>query len=220
MATMNKPCYAAIKEHSPDRPSLIFVASRRQTRLTAFDLISYAAADENPKVFLGCDEVYVEAIAETIRDEALKHTITFGIGLHHAGLSVHDRDIVERMYLNREIKVLVATATLAWGVNLPARLVIVKGTEYYDGKASRYVDYPLTDVLQMIGRAGRPGFDTEGRAVVMVETSKKSFYKVTRRNTFLLALLAYDFLHLCVPIPPEISLHTVSCRILPPRTSV
>ena len=40
-------------------------------------------------------------------------------------------------------------------MNLPARLVIVKGTEYFDGKVSRYVDYPLTDVLQMIGRAGR-----------------------------------------------------------------
>ena len=87
-------------------------------------------------------------------------------------------DSVERLYLSGEIKVLVATATLAWGVNLPARLVIVKGTEYYDGKTSRYVDYPLTDVLQMIGRAGRPGFDTEGKAVVLVESSKKNFYKV------------------------------------------
>jgi replicative superfamily II helicase len=85
---------------------------------------------------------------------------------------------VERLYLAGDIMVLVATATLAWGVNLPARLVIVKGTEYYDGKKSRYVDYPLTDVLQMIGRAGRPGFDTEGRAVVLVESSKKNFYKV------------------------------------------
>lgn len=85
---------------------------------------------------------------------------------------------VERLYLNGDIQVLVATATLAWGVNLPARLVIVKGTEYFDGKTSRYVDYPLTDVLQMIGRAGRPGFDTEGRAVVLVETSKKNFYMV------------------------------------------
>lgn len=182
MATMNKPCYAAIKVHSPDRPSLIFVASRRQTRITALDLISYAAADDNPKVFLGCDESYVEAIAEGIQDEALRHTITFGIGLHHAGLNAHDRDIVERMYLSGEIRVLVATATLAWGVNLPARLVIVKGTEYYDGKTSRYVDYPLTDVLQMVGRAGRPGFDTEGRAVVMVEDSKKIFYKVSWRR--------------------------------------
>ena len=93
MATMNKPCFAAIKQHAPDRPTLIFVASRRQTRLTAFDIINYAAAEENPKLFLGCDESYIETVAETIRDEALRHTITFGIGLHHAGLSAHDRDM-------------------------------------------------------------------------------------------------------------------------------
>ena len=45
----------------------------------------------------------------------------------------------------------------------------MKGTEYFDGKTSRYVDYPVTDVLQMMGRAGRPQFDTEGIACVMVE---------------------------------------------------
>ena len=125
MATMNKPCYAAIKDYSPDKPALIFVASRRQTRLTAFDIISHAASDESPKRFLGCSEEYIESIAGTIQDESLRHTITFGVGLHHAGLSAHDRDIVERLYLKRDIQVLVATATLAWGVNLPARLVIV-----------------------------------------------------------------------------------------------
>lgn len=54
---------------------------------------------------------------------------------------------------------LVATATLAWGVNLPAHLVIVKGTEYFDGKLKRYVDFDITDVLQMTGRAG------EGKAL-------------------------------------------------------
>lgn len=177
MATMNKPCFAAIKEHSDDKPALIFVASRRQTRLTAFDIISYAAGDSTPKRFLHCSEDYIESVAEGLNDEALRHTITFGIGLHHAGLSLHDRDIVERLYLGGEIRVLVATATLAWGVNLPARLVIVKGTEYFDGKSSRYVDYPLTDVLQMIGRAGRPGFDTLGEAVVMCTDDKKDFYK-------------------------------------------
>jgi activating signal cointegrator complex subunit 3 len=114
MATMNKPCYAAIRQYAPDRPSLIFVASRRQTRLTAFDIISFAAGDENPKAFLGCDDAYIDAIASSIQDEALRHTITFGIGLHHAGLSAGDRDIVERLYLSGEIRVLVATATLAW----------------------------------------------------------------------------------------------------------
>lgn len=75
-------------------------------------------------------------------------------------------------------------ATLAWGVNLPAHLVIVKGTEYFDGKESRYVDYPVTDVLQMMGRAGRPQFDNEGVACVMVEESKRNFYSKFLYNPF------------------------------------
>lgn len=70
-------------------------------------------------------------------------------------------------FINVE-QVLIATATLAWGVNFPAHLVVIKGTEYYDGKTKRYVDMPITDVLQMMGRAGRPQFDTEGYAVVLV----------------------------------------------------
>lgn len=177
MATMNKPCYSAIKEHSPTKPVIIFVASRRQTRLTAHDLINYAASDENPGAFLGCSDEYISNVAETVSDASLRHTITYGIGLHHAGLSSKDREIVETMFLNGDIQVLVATATLAWGVNLPAHLVIVKGTEFFDGKQSRYIDYPVTDVLQMIGRAGRPQFDTKGVALVMVKAGKKNFYK-------------------------------------------
>ena len=204
MATMNKPCYAAIKEYSPNNPTLIFVASRRQTRLTAFDLISYAAGDENPLSFLGCSEEFIESVAETIQDDSLRHTLTFGVGLHHAGLSSKDREAVEQLFLNGDIRVLVATATLAWGVNLPARFVIIKGTEYFDGKQSRYVDYPLTDVLQMIGRAGRPGFDTEGKALVMVEESKKSFYK--------------KFLYL--PFPVESCLEERMCENLNAEISI
>jgi activating signal cointegrator complex subunit 3 len=145
-----RPCYEAIKDHSPTKPTLIFVASRRQTRLTAFEIISYAANDQTPARFLNCGNAYIESIAKTIHDEALRHTITFGVGLHHAGLPSSDRDTVERMYLKGELLVLVATATLAWGVNLPAHLVIVKGTEYFDGRTFRYVNYPLTDLLQMV----------------------------------------------------------------------
>jgi activating signal cointegrator complex subunit 3 len=118
MATMNKPCYAAIKDLSPSKPTLIFVASRRQTRLTALDLISHAAGEENPKSFLRCDDDYIDAVAQSLNDKALRHTITFGIGLHHAGLTSHDREVVERLFLEGNIQILIATATLAWGVIL------------------------------------------------------------------------------------------------------
>lgn len=51
------------------------------------------------------------------------------------------------------------------------------GTEYFDGLTKRYVDMPITDVLQMMGRAGRPQYDTSGVACVFVQDVKKNFYK-------------------------------------------
>ena len=66
------------------------------------------------------------------QDSALRDTLRFGIGLHHAGLNEHDRTTVEQLYVSGKIQVLVATSTLAWGVNTPAHLVIIKGTEFFD----------------------------------------------------------------------------------------
>eukprot|EP01126_Amoeba_proteus_P012623 TRINITY_DN1519_c1_g1_i3.p1 TRINITY_DN1519_c1_g1~~TRINITY_DN1519_c1_g1_i3.p1 ORF type:complete len:1370 (-),score=289.41 TRINITY_DN1519_c1_g1_i3:112-4221(-) len=184
MATMNKPCYAAIHTHSPTKPVLIFVSSRRQTRLTALDLISYCVSEETPKQFLSMSDSELESVLTMVEDTNLQHTLAFGIGLHHAGLKNDDRGLVEQLFKECKIQILVSTSTLAWGVNLPAHLVIIKGTEYYDPKTKRYVDFPVTDVLQMMGRAGRPQYDTEGIAVVMVEQSKKSFYKKFIREPF------------------------------------
>ncbi|XP_076445059.1 activating signal cointegrator 1 complex subunit 3-like isoform X3 [Babylonia areolata] len=177
MATMNKPAFQDIKSHSPDKPVLIFVSSRRQTRLTALDLIAYLAAEENPKQWLHMPEAEIENVISGVRDSNLKLMLAFGIGIHHAGLVERDRKSVEELFVNQRIQVLIATSTLAWGVNFPAHLVIVKGTEYFDGKTRRYVDFPITDVLQMMGRAGRPQFDNEGIAVILVHDVKKHFYK-------------------------------------------
>ncbi|XP_015183023.1 PREDICTED: activating signal cointegrator 1 complex subunit 3 isoform X2 [Polistes dominula] len=177
MATMNRPTFQAIRQHAPTSPSLVFVSSRRQTRLTALDLIAYLAAENDPKQWLHMPEEEMDNILENIKDSNLKLTLAFGIGLHHAGLHDKDKQTVEELFVNNKIQVLITTATLAWGVNFPAHLVVIKGTEYYDGKTKRYVDMPITDVLQMMGRAGRPQFDDSGVAVVLVHDLKKNFYK-------------------------------------------
>ncbi|KDD76083.1 Sec63 Brl domain-containing protein, partial [Helicosporidium sp. ATCC 50920] len=177
MASMNRPCYAAIRAHAPEAPALVFVSSRRQTRLTALDLVSHAVADDRARAWTRMDEAELEEALASARDAHLRHCLSFGIGIHHAGLVLEDRNLVERLFVELKIQVLVATSTLAWGVNTPAHLVVVKGTEFFDAPSRRYVDYPMTDVLQMMGRAGRPGFDARGVAVVMVEESKKSYYK-------------------------------------------
>ncbi|CAM9363686.1 unnamed protein product [Sphacelaria rigidula] len=177
MATMNKPTYAAIMEHSPDKPVLVFVASRRQTRLTALDLISLCTRDANPRRFVRMPEEEAQDASQSVRDQALQHTLAFGIGIHHAGLAEGDRTLVETLFEQGKIQVLVCTSTLAWGVNFPAHLVVVKGTEFFDGKSGRYVDFPITDLLQMIGRAGRPQFDDHAVACILVHEPKKNFFK-------------------------------------------
>ena len=161
MATMNKPSFKAIMTHARDHPTLVFVSSRRQTRLTALDLIAMCAADQQEKIgqnggdgfsefkkpFLHMDTEEISLLSEYIKDDNLKHTIQFGVGMHHAGLEESDRKIIEDLFVKKKIQVLVTTSTLAWGVNFPARLVVVKGTEFFDPKLKRYVDFPLTDLL-------------------------------------------------------------------------
>ncbi|KAJ3077291.1 activating signal cointegrator 1 complex subunit [Podochytrium sp. JEL0797] len=191
MQAMNKPTYAAILTHSPTKPVIVFVSSRRQTRRTALDLIAYCALEDNPKRFLHLPEHELELLVENVKDQSLKLSLQFGIGLHHAGLVDTDRRLSEELFVNGKIQILIATSTLAWGVNYPAHLVVIKGTEFYDAKTKGYVDMPITDVLQMMGRAGRPQFDDSGVARVLVQDTKKNFYK--------------KFLH--EPFPVESSLH-------------
>merc|ERR1712137_308472 len=112
-----------------------------------------------------------------VSDDTLRQTLKFGIGMHHAGLTPPDRTLVEELFRHQKIQILVTTSTLAWGVNLPAHLVIIKGTEYYDAKENRYVDFPITDVMQMMGRAGRPQYDDRGVAVILVHEPRKNFYR-------------------------------------------
>ncbi|GAB1318885.1 Putative steryl acetyl hydrolase mug81 [Madurella fahalii] len=193
MQSMNRPTFLAILNHSPDKPVIVFVPSRRQTRLTAKDLINLCGMEDNPRRFLNMDEEDLQLNLSRVKDEALKEAISFGIGLHHAGLVESDRQLAEELFLNNKIQILIATSTLAWGVNLPAHLVVVKGTQFYDAKIEAYKDMDLTDVLQMLGRAGRPQFDNSGVARIFTQDSKKDFYK--------------HFLHTGFPV--ESSLHTV-----------
>lgn len=193
MQSMNRPTFLAIKAHSPEKPVIVFVASRRQTRLTARDLINFCGMEDNPRRFLHMDEDDLALNLSRVKDDALREALSFGIGLHHAGLVESDRQLSEELFANNQIQILVATSTLAWGVNLPAHLVVVKGTQFFDAKSEGYKDMDLTDVLQMLGRAGRPQFDSSGIARIFTQDAKKDFYK--------------HFLHTGFPV--ESSLHKV-----------
>ena len=79
----------------------------------------------------------------------LKDLLSYGFAIHHAGMSRVDRLLVEDLFADRHIQVLVSTATLAWGVNLPAHTVIIKGTQVYSPEKGRWVELSALDVMQV-----------------------------------------------------------------------
>ncbi|MEM2530785.1 MAG: helicase-related protein, partial [Candidatus Bathyarchaeia archaeon] len=111
----------------------------------------------------------LEGEARTRLSEALSDLVADGVAFHHAGLSPGDREIVENAFRDGWIKALVATPTLAAGVNLPARSVIISSHERYEPGFGR-APISVLEYKQLCGRAGRPRFDDYGEAVLIARS--------------------------------------------------
>ena len=96
--------------------------------------------------------------------------ISKGVAFHHAGLGPSSREIVEESFKAGIIKVLTATPTLAAGVNLPARRVIVASILRYDSDYGGNIPISILEYKQICGRAGRPKYDSFGEAVIVAES--------------------------------------------------
>jgi len=179
MSTMNKPIFKAIRTHSIDQPTLIFVSSKKQCSLTALDLISCLVqhSQTGEKQWLHMEELSLSTLLNGIQEESLRLSLEFGIGFLYPSMKSSDKKTVTELYLYNKIQILICTTNYAWQSGFRARLVIVKGTEYYDSDMERYVEYAPSDVMQMLGRAGRPNIDSTGIAVLMIRDVYKEFYK-------------------------------------------
>jgi replicative superfamily II helicase len=140
---------------------LVFVHSKAETVSLARKL-----ADIRPKAGVRC-KILKGVFLELVRS---------GVGVHHAGLPRNIRLHMEALFKKGKINILVSTATLAWGVNLPAHAVIIKGTKVYDQEKGRFIDLGILDVLQIFGRAGRPQFDRNGEALLITTGDKIQHY--------------------------------------------
>lgn len=78
------------------------------------------------------------------------------------------------------LQVLVSTATLAWGVNLPAHTVIIKGTQVYNPEKGAWSELSPLDVMQMFGRAGRPQYDSQGEGIIITGATPAFFWRLCR----------------------------------------
>lgn len=111
-----------------------------------------------------------------VEDKDLQQCVPSAVAWHHAGLTIPDRNAIEKGFINGDINVICCTSTLAVGVNLPCHMVILKNTvAYTNGEGIK--EYTDLEVMQMLGRAGRPQYDTSGVAVIMTRQEKVRRYE-------------------------------------------
>ena len=159
--------------------ALVFVASRQDTVQAAKKARDEITDRDVPMASRGDYDFHTEA-AE-LSNDTLRQSVLDGVGFHHAGLSKGDRDRVEAWFKRGKIGILFSTSTLAWGVNLPARCVVIRDTKYHDPLEGESDISPL-DVLQMLGRAGRPGYDDVGYGWVVCDRGDADTYRELLRQ--------------------------------------
>ncbi|MCD1573281.1 DEAD/DEAH box helicase [Agromyces mediolanus] len=168
---MDRPELVAMLQQKHLLPAIVFIFSRagcdqavRQLLRSGLRLTEAHERDEIRKI--------VEARVRTFRDEDLAvlgywewlEGLQRGVAAHHAGMLPAFKEIVEELFQQKLLKVVFATETLALGVNMPARSVVLEKLEKFNGEAR----VPITpgEYTQLTGRAGRRGIDVEGHSVI------------------------------------------------------
>ena len=168
---MDRPEFARMLESKNLLPAIFFVFSRvgcdaavRQVVRSDIRLTERAERDEIRAI--------VEDRTRAIPDQDLSvlgywewlEGLERGIAAHHAGMLPAFKEVVEELFQRKLLKVVFATETLALGVNMPARTVVLEKLEKFNGEAR----VPITpgEYTQLTGRAGRRGIDVEGHAVI------------------------------------------------------
>jgi len=140
---------------------LVFVNSRKSTQAVARRI---AAKFKRAGI-----EVDAPKVSDTPLGDELAKAICHGAAFHHAGMDRSDRTLVERLFREGALRAIVATPTLAAGINVPARRVIIRDWRRFDANRG-YVPISNLEIQQMMGRAGRPKYDTTGEAILMAKS--------------------------------------------------
>lgn len=167
-AMQNKELCKTLLEKAKE-PYLIFCTTKESTKSRAKTMCSLL------KKIVFKEEELTKAFTQTLSrdkftglEEQLRKCLLKGVGFHHSGLDQGLRSFVERRFVERKIEYLFTTTGLAYGVNLPAKSVVVADTSFYDPSApGKRRDLPTYMYIQMAGRAGRPVFEKEGYAFIV-----------------------------------------------------
>jgi helicase len=160
----------AIQGISTGGQSLIFASTRRRAVSLATKASELTARYLGEAERRACNDAAKrirESGEETSLSRLLADLVSKGAAFHHAGLPHEHRKLVEDAYRERAVKLLASTPTLAAGLNLPARRVVIADLSRYDGEAGMSAPISVLEYRQMAGRAGRPQYDEYGETVMV-----------------------------------------------------
>jgi pre-mRNA-splicing helicase BRR2 len=208
MLAMAKPAYQAILQYSSDKPAMVFVPSRKQVRSTAADILAACVADDDEDRFLHASLEDLAPVLEKVNEKSLAESLSHGIGYYHEALSSFDKRAVEHFFKVGAIQVMLVSRDCCWEITGSAHLVIVMNTQFFEGREHRYIDYPISEVLQMFGKAGRVGQDKTCKGLLMVPAVKRNYY--TKFLTEALPIESHLHLYLHDAFVAEISAGVIS----------
>lgn len=152
-------------------PFLIFCNTKHSTRRRAKELCQEISGNVLDQDALKNEfNSSLKRIALTSSEHDLFECMIKGVAFHHSGLDLRLRELVEKKFVEGKIRYLFSTTTSAYGINFPARTVVVHDLTWFVGKGSVYI--PIHMYTQMIGRAGRPGLETLGYAYIVAKSEK------------------------------------------------
>ena len=162
-------------------PCIYFVFGRRRAEELAFELFSYNFLNKEEEVkimdmYQSLCEKYDLTHEKTA--SSLKQLISRGIAYHHAGMLPTLKEVVERLFTSRLLKVIFTTETFALGINMPSRSVVFDDLRKFYGNYIR--NLKTRDFYQMAGRAGRRGIDTEGFVYCRVNPRRIDINEIRR----------------------------------------
>ncbi|KAL1964042.1 hypothetical protein VTN77DRAFT_7588 [Rasamsonia byssochlamydoides] len=159
-----------IAKHSNRKPIMIFCCTRNSAIATSKDLANlWSETIPQRRLWSVGNKQLV------VKNPDLRMVISSGVAFHHAGLDSEDRHAVELGFLEGQISIICSTSTLAVGVNLPCHLVIVKNTVCWQDGGCK--EYSGLEMMQMLGRAGRPQFDDSAVAVILTKKERVHHYE-------------------------------------------
>ena len=114
--------------------------------------------------------------AEQMKNSQLKELFPYGLSIYHNDLNRADRSLIEDLFVEGHIQILISTVMLAWNGYLSARTIIIKDTQVYSPEKGHWTELSASDIMQIFGRTGKPVYGVYDKRILITSHDQSQYY--------------------------------------------